>query len=97
MCIYSNLYAYLHNEDKNYIFFSKYNIFDEKTDYDKDVYSPLNKEQFDIVLEYYRNNLTLIKCNKYPSLDIDIPKCTNKKELSKHFENINNEKIYNSS
>ena len=98
ICMYSNLYTYLHNEDGNYIFFSKYNIYDNETIYDEDVYLPLTISEFEETLKYYRKNLTLIKCNKYPSLNIDIPECIDRDELLNHFKDSqDDEKIYNSS
>lgn len=89
LCFYLNLYCYSYNKNQNYIFFSKYNIFNDNEIYDKSIYEPLNINEFNQVLQYYRSNMKLLKCFKYPGLDIDIPRCIS----NKYHDKLNNEII----
>ena len=82
-CLYLNLYSYSYKKDENIIFFSKYNIFNKKEKYNKEVYEPLTKKKFKKTLKYYRKRLELIKCFKYPCMSMDMPKCLNKDDLEK--------------
>jgi hypothetical protein len=85
ICMYLNLYGYCYKNDENNIFYSRFNIFDDNEYYPDDIYKPLTKDQFNQILNYYRENMNVIKCYKYPSLDIDKPS-----GLSKNI--INNDK-----
>jgi len=89
LCFYLNMYCYRYNKNNNYLFFSKYNIFDEKTQYPENLYKPLNNNEFKKVLEFYKQNMTLLKCFKYPGLNINIPDCI---KLN-YKEKLNNEVI----
>jgi len=79
LCLYLNLYCYSYNKNDNYIFFSKYNIYDDNEKYDEKVYIPLDKKEFKNVINYYRSNMRLLKCFKYPGLNVNLPECIIKK------------------
>jgi hypothetical protein len=89
------------------IFFSKYDIFDEKEIYDEEVYNDyLTEEEFKETLLWYKDKLERIYCFKYPSAYI--PECLideirkeenkkilyNKEEEKKLEDTVNNIFIY---
>ena len=94
-CLYLNLYSYKYKKSDYYIFFSKYDIFNINEIYDEEIYKPLTLKQFNETLEYYRNNLEIVKCYKYPSLNIDLPSCINKNDIINKFKQYN-DKLYSS-
>ena len=94
-CLYLNLYSYKYKKNDHYIFFSKYDIFNLNEKYEEEVYKPLTLEEFNKTLEYYRDNLEIVKCYKYPSLNIDLPSCIKKDDIINKFKDYNN-KLYSS-
>jgi hypothetical protein len=73
-CNYLGMYGYMYKDNTYDLYFSKYNIFDEKCIYDPEVYLPLKLEQFEDVLKHLKKKLIPLSCFKFPPLK-NVPKC----------------------